>query len=1124
MALYDGFFDSFLDEETQEYDRAYSSGDFTEYFNQLVGSGVCIHNDPDSFLARLEDGAVVLSPGYLFIQGYWLKNDSDLTVPLTGTAASAIVAHLNKGKKKIEVEARSVSQSYPDALVLCLVDPSAGTIVDTRYDTDICGVIDSAGGLSNKVQYAINYIDTQVDSKLAQIEAEVRAQEDVLDEKIAEVESVVDQIAPPPIGAIKFSAAQDMGAAWLKCDGRIIKKSDYPALVPLLLDTSEADMEETAPAVSWEKMTLPSGNWISAAYGNGRYVAVSFGSSQAIYSSDGVSWQTSTLPYQNWIGVAYGAGRFVAVAQNSNSSKAAYSLDGITWTQSTIQNLSWLDIAYGNGLFMALCPVAVSYSFDGITWRTVNLPHGNFAAIAYGAGKFVVVSGSNYSTFAYSADGSVWQETPMPFSADWSKVLYDGNKFFAFANNTDRIAYSEDGVIWKHYMLPGAVWAKTKYVGGKYFALTGGEKGAISTDGLSWNSVSLPKNGLWRDVDHGAGKFVAVQAGGCTAAYSEDGVQWEEHVIPIPGNWTAITYGDGKFVALDGRKTAACSVDGTNWTMSNLPFSGYWRSIAYGNGKFVAIASDKTQFAYSTDGLTWESGTFPENRTYTCIVYGNGMFGVFGSNNYNMLFAYSPDGITWSQGNVSGGNRTWYGAAYGNNRYVVVAPTLSNTYYFFISKDSNIAGGFIASSTIPSGSWRSIAYGGGRFVALEWNGSKAIYSEDGRTWTQSTLPQSGFWKGIAYGDGKFIAVGPSGKFAVSPDGATWSAVNVTGTADAIAYGGGRFVAPNPNSMTALYSDDGQTWESDSTMSGTGNCIGVSYGEDRFVAIVTNTSGNSYFGAAYSMDGKHWTSVDLTNISESIYQWGLMAYGNGKFVVVSSAQSALYSTDGITWTKTSLPESGVRDCLIFGGGRFVLASDGGCCYSEDGIIWTKSDQFPIRAHGLAYGGGKYIAVPSTSGNYALSADGVTWSTYLTPLNSLSFWQVAYGQKGFVFASSDGHTAVSEDGVTLRVPIITIISGLNSLIWAGTASGGGILIAVKSSSAESFYSEDGIFWESATLPLTTSSKAGCVYGAGRFVIGSDGTAGAYTDPFTSVKLPVLSMSGIPAYIKAEEDMPS
>jgi len=44
MSLYDGFFDAMpvLDQggnETGEYDRAYASGDFVDYFNAFIGSG-----------------------------------------------------------------------------------------------------------------------------------------------------------------------------------------------------------------------------------------------------------------------------------------------------------------------------------------------------------------------------------------------------------------------------------------------------------------------------------------------------------------------------------------------------------------------------------------------------------------------------------------------------------------------------------------------------------------------------------------------------------------------------------------------------------------------------------------------------------------------------------------------------------------------------------------------------------------------------------------------------------------------------------------------------------------------------------------------------------------------------
>lgn len=232
MAVYDGFFDAVMDDETGEYDRTYESGDFTEYFSNIIGTGVCVHNDPDSFKVRLEEGRALVSPGHLFIRGYWLKNDADYPIDLPGTGNYAIVAHLNLGKRMIELEARSVAQAYPDSLVLAIVSPAAAE--DTRHNTDICGVIDTAGELSKKVEWAVNYIDTEIESKLDQVEQDINAQAAKLDAKIAEVQAVADSIVPPPIGSIKFSASQDVGEEWLRCDGSFINETQYPELVAAL--------------------------------------------------------------------------------------------------------------------------------------------------------------------------------------------------------------------------------------------------------------------------------------------------------------------------------------------------------------------------------------------------------------------------------------------------------------------------------------------------------------------------------------------------------------------------------------------------------------------------------------------------------------------------------------------------------------------------------------------------------------------------------------------------------------------------------------------------------------------------------------------------------------------------
>lgn len=234
MALYDGFFDAVLNEETGEFDRAYGSGDFTGYFANLIGSGVCVYKNPDSFKVRFENEAAVVSPGYLFIEGYWLKNDEDYTISVTGDATLAIVAHLNIGKRMIELEAVSTAESYPDSLVLALVDPAAGTAEDTRRNTEICGVIEPAGELAKKVEWAVNYIDNEIEDKLAAAEAAISEQSKKLDDKIAEVQAQINKIAPPPVGTIKFSAAQDMGPDWLPCNGDFITEDQYPDLVAAL--------------------------------------------------------------------------------------------------------------------------------------------------------------------------------------------------------------------------------------------------------------------------------------------------------------------------------------------------------------------------------------------------------------------------------------------------------------------------------------------------------------------------------------------------------------------------------------------------------------------------------------------------------------------------------------------------------------------------------------------------------------------------------------------------------------------------------------------------------------------------------------------------------------------------
>ena len=246
MAVYDGFFDfdAQVLEATGKYDREYSSKDFTGYYGAFIGSGVCVYNNPDSMKVSIEGSTAWIARGYLFIDGYWLANvpgpEEDpeafrgYQVILPPTGEYAVVARLDLARRLIELTYTEKADSYPNCLVLGYVNPGEGTVTDTRGDISVCGEIDALGALSAKVQYAVNYIDNEIEDRLNQAQEQLKAQEERLKAEIARVSAQVDKLTPPAVGTVKFTASQNVGPEWLRCDGRFISEADYSELVAAL--------------------------------------------------------------------------------------------------------------------------------------------------------------------------------------------------------------------------------------------------------------------------------------------------------------------------------------------------------------------------------------------------------------------------------------------------------------------------------------------------------------------------------------------------------------------------------------------------------------------------------------------------------------------------------------------------------------------------------------------------------------------------------------------------------------------------------------------------------------------------------------------------------------------------
>lgn len=81
---------------------------------------------------------------------------------------------------------------------------------------------------------------------------------------------------------------------------------------------------------------------------------------------------------------------------------------------------------------------------------------------------------------------------------------------------------------------------------------------------------------------------------------------------------------------------------------------------------------------------------------------------------------------------------------------------------------------WIAAEQIPTGSSsvRGLAYGKGRYLALELQASRIWSSTNLQQWSATSIPL-GTWQGLTFGGGKFVAVGSGGKVLWSEDGQTW---------------------------------------------------------------------------------------------------------------------------------------------------------------------------------------------------------------------------------------------------------------------------------------------------------------------------------------------------------------
>lgn len=314
---------------------------------------------------------------------------------------------------------------------------------------------------------------------------------------------------------------------------------------------------------------------------------------------------------------------------------------GRAWKRATVSGLTNINVTYerfncfANGMWVLSATNGIYYSFDGISWELSNITTGSRNPVMYKNG--VWVCGIGY----YSTDGRNWLSTGESTSSGTiSSMCFGNGKWVAVSSTGDKIFYSTDGITWNSVSIPSAT---TTY-----------------TDPTVSNII------------YANNMFIATRSTSSSAYegyyYSVDAISWA-YTNPVSKN-LVITYNESvqRWIGVDGINTGLSSyysTDGLTWTAMNTQSissqADYFSSNLYTYGSITLVevlgsSGNTPSLAYTCDGTYW----------YFCNIENSSLIGTYGNivniSNLNgtlFMLAYdntrssvmifrSIDGINWS--------------------------------------------------------------------------------------------------------------------------------------------------------------------------------------------------------------------------------------------------------------------------------------------------------------------------------------------------------------------------------------------------------------------------------------------------------------------------------------------
>ena len=278
---------------------------------------------------------------------------------------------------------------------------------------------------------------------------------------------------------------------------------------------------------------------------------------------------------------------------------------------------------------------------DGETWTQISRPYpaSNGYPIGNGAGSSIREDGRAWWVAGTSTvnNSTYTSHTPPLNSTDWWASFYLDGKYAVVRARSNVCAYSNDGITWTQGSMPsrpgngnfaGKFAANGKMVIGEGFYALAQNTGLVSSNyGQTWSEFTFPAgSGTWGNITYGD-KWVAVDnheyGNGQRGATSTDGITWSSMTSPNSNNPTSIEglyYAQGQYIMFHGSTTTFyTSSNGTSWTSRTFPqqltTNNYnWTRAHYSTtlNKHVLVMFNNGTYYKSTDGINWTSGSVPQ--------------------------------------------------------------------------------------------------------------------------------------------------------------------------------------------------------------------------------------------------------------------------------------------------------------------------------------------------------------------------------------------------------------------------------------------------------------------------------------------------------------------------------